>query len=684
MEAGALATGQSSLASSLSSFIFDNTMNDFYNTLDANYSTLLPGGLFLDPPTVAFKVNDDEGVCFGPLMLNMLDNVLANGSYEIIANYSPFQYPWISSMGNTLQFVVYFCLAMGAFPAFIALYPTMERLNNVRSLHYSNGLRVVPLWTSYLLFDFGFSLFTSIVCIAIFAGNNSSLYGLGYLFVVMFLYGVASILLAYVISLMAKSQLAAFAFTAIYQCAYFLVFMIAYLSIEVYVNPESMSRDLAIAHFVMQIFAPIANLIYALFLYLNLFSTICQNYEVISYYGDIKAFGGPILYLILQSLVLYLGLIWWDLGRFRISFRQKMRPSDGEEALEFDHDMAKEIRRVEDPENEDGLRISHLSKQFKKFVAVKDVSFGVAEGECFALLGPNGAGKSTMFNMIRGEISPSSGSVHVEDISVLTNRSQARSYLGVCPQFDAIDWMTVVETLTFYARLRGLKADDIAHNVNQIIAAVGLKRFRTRLAAKLSGGNRRKLSLAISLMANPSVLLLDEPSSGMDAAAKRVMWRTLASVSEGRAIVLTTHSMEEADALASRAGILATRLLAVGSSERLRDRYGDGYHVNFMCSSGVNATEEEMSRVVQWSKDMFGKDAVTVEDKLFHGQVKIVIDTNHVAETEKSSVLVSEIFDVIERDRESIGVMYYSVFAGKFGTGIFEYRWQTQRHRGRL
>jgi ATP-binding cassette subfamily A (ABC1) protein 3 len=113
---------------------------------------------------------------------------------------------------------------------------------------------------------------------------------------------------------------------------------------------------------------------------------------------------------------------------------------------------------------------------------------------------------------------------------------------------------------------------NIEHNVDQVIHAVGLSPFKTRMAAKLSGGNKRKLSLGIALIGNPSVLLLDEPSSGMDAASKRVMWRTLSSISAGRSLVLTTHSMEEADALADRAGIMARRMLALGTADQLRKK----------------------------------------------------------------------------------------------------------------
>ncbi|KAK9463384.1 uncharacterized protein V1516DRAFT_667624 [Lipomyces oligophaga] len=637
-----------------------STIDDFKYVIAENYSTVNPGGVFVDPPTIAFKVNG-PGIITGPLMMNALDNVRGQGNALIVTNYSPFQFPWISSMGDTLQFIIYFCLAMGAYPAFAALYPTMERLQLVRPLHYSNGLRVVPLWAAYTLFDTSFVLISSIVCVIIFAAANPYWYGLGYLFIVMFLYGLASVLFAFMISLIAATQLAAFALTAAFQCIYFLVYLIAYLAVNTFAPALETDRILVHVHFALAAVCPMPNLIKALFLSLNLFTEMCDGEMVWSYFGNIRAFGGPILYLVMQSIVYFGVLVWWDSGRFRLRFTRKFRVEDAEQkALMLDGDLVEEIRRVESPDDgSDGLRVVHMSKRFGNFVAVEDVSFGVKRGECFALLGPNGAGKSTTFNMIRGEIIPSAGDIIVEGISVNENRAYARTHLGVCPQFDAIDQMNVLETLTFYARLRGLKGADVEHNVQALVRAVGLTRFKTRMAGRLSGGNRRKLSLGIALMANPSVLLLDEPSSGMDAASKRVMWRTLANVSGGRSIILTTHSMEEADALCSRAGILAKNLLAVGTSDRLRERFGDAYYLHFVCASGMRATDEEMMRIVKWAQTRFAGHAVRVEDKMYHGQVKVAVRTTSSLGEKK--LQVSEIFQAIEADKQEIGVVYYAV-----------------------
>lgn len=206
-----------------------------------------------------------------------------------------------------------------------------------------------------------------------------------------------------------------------------------------------------------------------------------------------------------------------------------------------------------------------------------------------------------------------------------------------------MDQMTVIEHLQFYARIRGVS--DVTHNVESVIRAVGLQAFASRMAAKLSGGNKRKLSLGIALIGNPTVLLLDEPSSGMDAAAKRVMWKTLASVVPGRSLLLTTHSMEEADALADRAGIMAKRMLAMGTSEHLRQKHGDAYYVHLVLKSAPHTTDEEIRRLRKWVVEHF--PGVVVEDKTYHGQLRFSVPARRTEAKEKTESKI-EVLDVDE------------------------------------
>ena len=237
-----------------------------------------------------------------------------------------------------------------------------------------------------------------------------------------------------------------------------------------------------------------------------------------------------------------------------------------------------------------------------------------------------------------------------------------------------MDQMSVLEHLQFYARIRGVP--DVEHNVREVLRAVGLESYSTRMAAKLSGGNKRKLSLGIALMGNPTVLLLDEPSSGMDVCAKRVMWRTLASIKPGRSLVLTTHSMEEADALANRAGIMAKKMLALGTSEYLRRKHGDQYHVHLITTTAPHTSSEEMERIKSWILE--NVEGAVVEDKTYHGQLRFSVparssptfdlkmalssvDSIEGRSTDVSRSGIGPLFAMLEAHKEMLGFEYYSV-----------------------
>lgn len=162
--------------------------------------------------------------------------------------------------------------------------------------------------------------------------------------------------------------------------------------------------------------------------------------------------------------------LWWDSGSIWARIRrQKHKDEDTEVTDPLDDQIAAEVKRV-NTATDDGLRVQHVTKAYGRNVAVQDITFGVKRGEVFALLGPNGAGKSTTISLIRGDIQPSrsSGDIYVEDIALSKRRAAARNHLGVCPQVDACDQMTVVEHLRFYARVRGV--EDVENNVTEVVS----------------------------------------------------------------------------------------------------------------------------------------------------------------------------------------------------------------------
>ncbi|RHZ01207.1 hypothetical protein DYB26_007813, partial [Aphanomyces astaci] len=228
----------------------------------------------------------------------------------------------------------------------------------------------------------------------------------------------------------------------------------------------------------------------------------------------------------------------------------------------------------------DAILLRKVHKQYDdNKVALQSLSLGIPKGECFGYLGINGAGKSTTMQILNGFLAASSGAVTVAGLDVRTQLRAARRHIGYCPQFDALhDTLTVAEELELYARLKGMA--DVRLAVEEKLRQFELEPFRSTLTRGLSGGNKRKVSTAIALLGNPAVLLLDEPSTGMDPAARRRMWDVLVDVlaTKSCSILLTTHSMEECQALCSRIGILVSgQLKCLGSAQHLKHKFGRGF-----------------------------------------------------------------------------------------------------------
>ncbi|CAB3382094.1 Hypothetical predicted protein [Cloeon dipterum] len=233
------------------------------------------------------------------------------------------------------------------------------------------------------------------------------------------------------------------------------------------------------------------------------------------------------------------------------------------------------------------LAVKSLQKRFgcpigrkDRFPAVKDVSFRVERGECFGLLGVNGSGKSTTFKMLTGVVSPTSGDASIGRFTLKSNLRKYLSGIGYCPQTDAhIGTLTGKETLSLYARLRGMSRDKINEVVNQWLDALGLMEYADRPAGTYSGGNQRKLSVGMALIGESPVVLLDEPTSGVDPAARRQLWQLLVSCQEaGQSIALTSQSMDECEALCLRLAIIVDgKLVCIGPISHLKNKFGQGY-----------------------------------------------------------------------------------------------------------
>jgi len=283
-------------------------------------------------------------------------------------------------------------------------------------------------------------------------------------------------------------------------------------------------------------------------------------------------------------------------------------------------------------------------------IAVDDVSLSIPCGEIFGLLGANGAGKSTLIKIMSGLEDPSSGMCLVNGFDIVRERSSAQRSMGLCPQFDTlIERLTVRENIEFFAKIKGISSEQVSIVSDAYLGALDIRKYEHKLIMQLSGGNRRKVSLACALIGCPPTVYLDEPSTGLDPVASRYMWRLLNKVSSAKrnAIVLTTHNMAECEAVCSRIAIMKQgEFCCLGNSQHLRTTHGTGY----------------MLEVVVASSD-FLKVATNFIFTTFPGSVVI---EEHVGminfEIPKAAfVRLSDAFSTLETNKASIGIIDYSL-----------------------
>lgn len=210
----------------------------------------------------------------------------------------------------------------------------------------------------------------------------------------------------------------------------------------------------------------------------------------------------------------------------------------------------------------------------------------------------NYIGKTTLISILVGLYEKSSGEAKLAGYDLGSQSEYVYRKIGVCPQFDIL-WedLTVEEHLYFYARLKGISAADEASAVTESLNRVSLFDLRRRLSNALSGGEKRRLSIAIALVGNPSVVFLDEPTTGLDPEVRRLIWNIISKSKNGKSIILTTHSMEEAEALCGRIGIMAKGTLrCLANPTRLKQLYGSGFKLFF---NSLEASTEDASKFIE-------------------------------------------------------------------------------------
>jgi ABC-type multidrug transport system ATPase subunit len=238
----------------------------------------------------------------------------------------------------------------------------------------------------------------------------------------------------------------------------------------------------------------------------------------------------------------------------------------------------------------------HLCKTYPNGKeALRDFSIRIRRDKIFALLGPNGAGKTTFLSILTGALQKTSGHVYFEGEEVVFGeRTDAK--IGFCPQFDVL-WpsLTVDEHFIFFTKFKDFHPSSMPQYIDGLVNSLHLGRDRQKKAIELSGGMRRRVSLGNAVSGEPRVIFLDEPSSGLDPVRRREFWELIRKVGVGRAVVLTTHLMEEADVLSDEIGImLSGELKTIGTANYLKDKYGGGMKMQIVLTS-LDAKEKVLN-----------------------------------------------------------------------------------------
>ncbi|KAL2914225.1 hypothetical protein HK105_206322 [Polyrhizophydium stewartii] len=278
-----------------------------------------------------------------------------------------------------------------------------------------------------------------------------------------------------------------------------------------------------------------------------------------------------------------------------------MIPLEGGE----DSDVVASRECALDPEYFPALKIVNLRKVYRKSplyvskhdkVAVRNSCFTVEEGTLLALLGQNGAGKSTTISVLSGLTPATSGDALIYDLSVRYNIQRIRRIMGICPQHDILfDDLTAREHIELYAGLKGVPHEQLKTLIEERLYAVRLHTVADVRAGTYSGGMKRRLSLVISTIGDPKIIFMDEPTTGMDPVNRRHVWSFIEKFKRGRVVILTTHSMEEADVLGDRIAVMSKgRLLAINNSIALKTKFGTGYRISVVTDQSEAARVKDI------------------------------------------------------------------------------------------
>ncbi|XP_077359542.1 cholesterol transporter ABCA5 [Festucalex cinctus] len=508
---------------------------------------------------------------------------------------------------------IYMVLAFTPFISFLILNVAAEKERRIKDVMTMMGLCDSAFWMSWgLLYAVLVSAMSVLMAViatstALFPNSNFLI-----IFLLIFLYGISSIFYSFALTpLFTKPKFASTVgtmLTVLLGCLSLftilmedfppeLVWILCLLSPAAFAIGVSQVVYLE-AHAEGAVFSSLASGPHPLSVPLFMLFLDCILYLVLGLYLDQVLPGN---FGMRRSLLYFLKPSYWSKRSKR--YVELSSPCDGEAngaaaaaPCPSEEPVSPEFR------GQEAIRITNISKVYHNkdsdVEALRGLTLDIYEGQITALLGHSGSGKSTLINILCGICPPSAGSAAVYG-RPLDGIADMKRLVGICPQFDILfDVLTVHEHLRIFAAIKGIPPTNVDVEVSKVLHDLDLEKIMTAQAKNLSAGQKRKLAVGIAILGDPKILLLDEPTAGMDPCSRHQVWSLLKRRRAGRALVLSTHYMDEADILADRKAVISQgRLKCVGSSLYLKTKCGVGYHLGM--SVGERCDADEISSLVR-------------------------------------------------------------------------------------
>eukprot|EP00801_Mesodinium_rubrum_P001109 Mrub_01109.p1 GENE.Mrub_01109~~Mrub_01109.p1 ORF type:complete len:782 (-),score=153.79 Mrub_01109:67-2325(-) len=524
-----------------------------------------------------------------------------NVSAQVKHSYSPLprtEQEALEGKGLDLFWLSFFSIiGWSLIPTSAIVFIVKERETLVKQQQYVSGVGIVSYWLSNLVWDMiKFALSVSIVFVIFLLWDFKDLFytehgQLQSLLLGFFLFGCGSFSLTYMFSFAFNSMLKALVNTMTYFLGTGVVGYMAnsVLAILARIDPD----DFYFWDKLVDVSMSLLNPVYA---FIRLFTQISLVHNSNSYEFSHDAWDYDLVakYHYYMSYTIYLCVgVLIAIEFSTVNFN--LEADTNEVAPEQYGNHPNQIYIQNQNQNQissieaSAVTVQNVNKVYSGLLlepkeAVKSITFEGKYNSCFVILGTEGVGKSSLFKCMTGEVSPTKGDIYIDGKSITKNQNEVRKLIGYCPQDNSIiDLLTASEHLYFYGRLKYLEPVCLHNSVEQLLDMMNLRMNGEILAGRFSEGNKRKLMVACALIGKPKAILLDEPSTGMDPEAKRFMWNSIQKFKRDSGVVMTTHSMDEAEALADHLAIMKQgEFKFVGTLSQLRSQYSLGLYVDLM------------------------------------------------------------------------------------------------------